>query len=361
MGRKRKSKDNERDQLLSFRGPWADNHNNIWLASILRVVRNIKKHTFPTKLSAAERSQVFSVLKNTLLKCPLLESPIFIDAGETNPLNKEYLSEHFFSSLNIQQAQKNEGFVIDQTGSFLGIINVRNHLQIQLTDSQGELETTWHHLTKIEAELANSFEYAFSPRFGFLTADPTHCGTGLIGTIYLHLPALIHTGVFQETVESALEEGVVAQSMQGSLDEIVGDLVVLQNSYTLGLTEETILSILRTSATTMMTAEKRRREELRTKENADVKDRVSRAYGLLKHSYKLTTIEALKNLSLFKLGLELDWITGIPYNKINELLINCQRAHLMSLHQKSLNQEELPQIRAELIHKTLKETLLKTA
>src|SRR5262249_54023406 len=93
--------------------------------------------------------------------------------------------------------------------------------------------------------------------------------------------------------------------------------------------------------------------------SAEIKDRVSRAYGILIHSYQIEAIEALNAISLLKLGVELGWLTGTNVKELNRLFFNCRRAHL--LHQYSgekIKQEEIPHKRAEFIHKNLKNVQL---
>jgi len=275
------------------------------------------------------------------------------------PLEKEYLFEHFLSSQSFQQAHSGEAFILDSSGTFLTTLNINNHVQFQFIDCRGELETVWNHMVKIETEVGNAINYSFSSKFGFLTADPTACGTGFILKTFLQPSALIHTGLFEETLKKIKKDGITLTGLQGNPEEIIGDIYTVINDYTLGLTEENIISTIRYFTTRLLVEENAVRSHLRKEENPEVKDKVSRAYGVLIHSYQIETIEALNAISLLKLGADLGWLSGITPLELNRLFFDCRRAHLLSKFEEEIIKEEIPQKRAEFIHKTLKKAKLK--
>ena len=104
-----------------------------------------------------------------------------------SPLEKELFAEHFLTPYNLHQHHSGEAFIVDSRGTFLASMNLENHIHLELIDTRGELESSWSHLVKIEMALGRQFNYCFSPRFGFLTADPTHSGTGFI-FLYFYNP-----------------------------------------------------------------------------------------------------------------------------------------------------------------------------
>jgi protein arginine kinase len=134
--------------------------------------------------------------------------------------------------------------------------------------------------------------------------------------------------------------------------------VILQNRFTLGITEESILNALHTTATKIMNLEKEARDQIKNQGNPFIKDKISRAYGLLAHSYQLQTKEALSALSFIKLGIDLQWIEGMSNGKINELLFKCRRAHLIFNDNLKLPQEEISHKRSEFLHGSMKNVKL---
>lgn len=334
--------------------PWNNKVNAIWPASAFILRRNLACFPFPPKMRQDQMYQVLQRLEEALLKCSQLTDPQLLSAEALHPLNKEFLFEHFLCSYSFQNTAEGQAFLIDASSRFLGRVNIEDHLLLQLVDCHGNWDKTWNWISEFETAIAQSLDYAFSSKFGYLTADPGLCGTGLEIYVYLHVPALIHMNQLQEVLLKQKDEEVVAQGMQGTLEELVGDILVLSNHYTLGLTEESLLRSVYSSAMKLMATEKTLRTRIQQENNVEMKDHISRSYGLLTHSYQLQTKEALNALSFLKLGVDLGWVKGITDSKINELFFKCRRAHLAYACQlPNMDIQETPHKRAELLHQEL--------
>jgi protein arginine kinase len=341
--------------------PWQNETNPIWPATTFLIRRNLSKHLFPAKCSEAQAQQTLEIIRNALFGSPELDSPILLKAEELTPLDKEFLFEHFLCSESFQNTLAGQAFAVEKSSSLLAIVGIGDHLQLQLLDGTGDWEKAWNRLYAIEASLGQTLDYAYQPRFGYLTSDFSLCGTGLIVQAYLHVPALIHSGQLQETLIKQKDEEVAAAGMQGGVDEWIGDLLVLTNRFTLGVTEENISHALTSTAMRLVIAERTLRSRLKEQGGDEMKDQISRAYGLLMHSYQLQTKEALGALSLIKLGADLGWISGIAQGKLNEAFFRCRRAHLTYAQQDPhMDAQEIHRRRAAFLHKELQGASLLT-
>lgn len=345
---------NKAHTLICQPKPWVHNDNSIWLASSICLSRNIEKFKFPGKLNTESKRQIMALIDKKPLEIEGLQNPLLLKAEEITPLEKEYLSEHFLTIRSFQTAGTGEGFILDETGEFLGLINIENHLKFLLIDSKGELESIWNRLAKIESSIGKLWSYSFSSKFGFLTADPTQCGTALHTTVYLQLPALIHTETIDEFLEKNADESLNITGIHANPTEIIGDVLMIQNNYTLGWTEENIISSLRSITAKLQTEEIHSRQLIKKNNKASIKDKISRAYAILLHSYQIEAVEALNAISLLKLGVDLGWVAGTHIEELNTLFFMCRRAHLLNQFEEKFGQEEIPHKRAEHIHKTLK-------
>lgn len=351
-------KESDLPVLFTQKKPWDSNDNSIWLASTLTLYRNIDKFKFPLKLDYDRRKQVISLLSKEFLNCSLLDNPSIMHSEQITPLQKEFLVEHFLSSQSFHQAHSGEAFIFEESGEFLAALNMQDHLQLQLIDSHGELESAWNRLIQIETKIGKAVNYSFSSKYGFLTANPNLCGTGLVISVFLQIPALIHTEAIDGVLEKIADDSLSVSGIQGNPSEIIGDLLVVQNNYTLGMTEENIISSLRSFTTKLLVEENSVRARICNESSGDIKDRVSRAFAILIHSYQIETVEALNAISLLKLGVELGWITGITLTAINRLFLSCRRAHLLLQYGDQIKQEEISHKRAEFIHQMLKSVKL---
>lgn len=339
--------------LLSQSSLWKENGNQVWLASTLSIFRNIDKFNFPNKLQGSQQKVIVNLLESALLKEGVLKNPLITPAEELDPMGKEYLTEHFLSTTGFYHAHAGEAFAVEKSGNFLATINIGDHLHLTLIDTHGEVEKMWNRLIKIETAIGKAVNFSFSPRFGFLTSDPAECGSAIEIAAYLQLPALIHSEAIDEILSKNSDNSVAITGMHGSPTEVVGDLLLVKNNYTLGTTEEKTLATIENIATKLSVEENSKRQEIKQKGNGEIKDRVSRAYGILLHSYQIEAIEALNAISLVKLGRSLGWVNGISYSELNSLFFNCRRAHLLYRYNGEVAQEELAHKRAEYIHETL--------
>jgi len=343
---------------LNQNKPWIDNDNAIWIASTIHLSRNIEKYKFPGKLEADRQKQIVSVLGKELMAAPHLSKPRLFHSDQITPAQKQFLMEHFLSTQGFQQAHSGEAFVLSEAGDFLAVFNVNDHLSLCIIDSRGELEQTWNRLVEIETTIGKAVNYAYSPRFGFMTADPAISGTGLVVSIYLQISGLIHLDRIDEVLDKLNDESIYVSGMQGNPTEVIGDILVVQNNYTQGVTEENIFSGLRSFASKLLMEENSARKEIKQQENNEIKDRVSRAFGILIHSYHIEAVEALNAISLLKLGQSLGWISGISCKDLNQLFFNCRRAHLLAQFKETIPQEQILHKRSEYIHSALKEVKL---
>lgn len=352
------AKNSHADPIFSQRKPWDDNENTVWLASTVSLFRNIEKYRFPTKLEPERQKQILTLLAKEFLDNPHVSKPQLVHAESMTALQKEFLVEHFLSQKSYHQAHSGEAFILENTGEFLATLNIQDHIHLNLIDSSGEIESMWTKLVAIETHIGKSIAYAYSPKYGFLTSDFTQCGTALNVSVFLQVPALIHMDKIDDVLDKLADDSIMITGIQGNPTEIIGDVLMAQNNYTLGVTEENIIGVLRSFTTKLVVEENSCKNKILQDNNPEMKDKVSRAYGILIHSYQIEAIEALNALSLVKLGLELGWVKGINLKEINQLFLNCRRAHLLHQFKETLKQEEIPHKRAEFIHQHLKNAQL---
>jgi protein arginine kinase len=344
-------------QKFSDEKLWDQDKESICLASTLKLSRNIESYAFPSKLNEEKRVQVLDILKTTVLDVEDLKKSSFVYANDLEPLEKEFLFEHFFCMEAFQQAHKGEGFVLDPQGKFLGILNVRDHLQLHFIDYQGKLEKSWNKLSEIEESLSKRLKFSFHRKFGYLTSDINHSGTGLSCVVFAHVPALNQSGELKKFLSLNSSEFVCVRSLLGETEGFVGDCLVVSNPFKTAISEEDLIGEIRRFVTKLEVAEKIARRSLKERPSVSVLDSVSRAFGFLNYCCSLGTLEAIEAISLLKLASNLGWISGVTESELAQWMLNCKKGHLLV---KQENQESLSDItRAEWIKKKLLPCTLK--
>ncbi len=351
--------DKQVSSFLPHCRPWAHNQSSIWLMSTLALQRNLEKFKFPAHLNAGERLQIVSLLRAEFAHIPLLESAVFLRAEEIPVLDKELLFEYFMPAQSFVGTHTGESFIVDRKGRFLATINVGNHLELTVLEPKEELEQTLQEMVGIESSLGRSLQYAYSAYFGFLTSDPTRCGTAFMLRAFLQLPALIYLKKLEAVLSHLKQENLTITGLNGTSRDFAGDMVIVSNHFTLGVTEEMSLSFVRHATMRLIAEEKALRSRAKAEGSPELMDRVSRAYGVIMHSYKIEAAEAMGVISLLKLAVDLEWLTGVEISKLNELFFHCRRGHFTAQMEKGIPSEQLPHHRSLFLHQALAKAVLK--
>ncbi len=332
--------------IFTSKLPWSDATHNIWPATLFMLRRNLTSHRFPAKLTPKQANEVLEDMKKSFSSFQILSSE------SLTPHNKELIFEHFFLTEGFEKQDEGRAFIVDHSGQFLGLVNLEDHLHLHTFSFEQDFIKTWKSLSHLEKKLSKELGFSYSPRFGYLTSDPDFCGTGLLVQAYLHLPALLHLEKFAEILES-LPEDLTVKGL-GENSEYLADFVIIENKYTLGVTEESILKSVQESAAKFALAEDLQRKKLDPEELLLLKDKIARSYGLLSNACSLQAGEALSALSLIHLGKELNWIKNASSFHFFDLFFSSRRAHLAE-HTKDIGitNKHLSSVRAHHLRKEI--------
>jgi protein arginine kinase len=230
------------------------------------------------------------------------------------------------------------------------MVNEEDHLRIQGIRSGLALSAAWRDVDAVDDKLESGLDYAFSPRFGYLTACPTNVGTGLRMSVMLHLPGLRLTGEIEKVKRAADGMNLAVRGFYGEGSDAVGDLFQLSNQTTLGRTEATILQDLEGQIIPRVVEyERESRRDLLNKRRTVLEDNVWRAWGMLTNARLLTTEESMQALSLVRLGSLLGLLPQADQKLVNQLMLLVQPAHLQRVLGKELDQEQRRFARAMLV------------
>ena len=103
------------------------------------------------------------------------------------------------------------------------------------------LRRSWEEINSIDDRLEEKIDFAFHPRYGYLTACPTNVGTGIRVSVMLHLPALKLTNEIERVFRAAKDMRLAVRGLFGEGTEATGDFFQISNQVTLGRTEQEIL------------------------------------------------------------------------------------------------------------------------
>lgn len=320
-------------------GPESD----VVVSTRIRFARNISGHKFNSIATNEDKEKVLDIFKNNNV-VPELK---FIRLSDLDELMQNSLVEkHVISRdiLNVESA----GILLNADEDVCVMINEEDHVRIQAMNPGLELEKTLKTAEDIDNKIAEKVEYAYSDLYGYLTTCPTNVGTGLRASVMLHLPALRITGRIGRVLDVVNKVNLDVRGVYGEGTEAIGDMYQVSNKVSLGVTNQEIISSVKSIVNKIIEQERNAREYLMTR-GIDFEDRVCRDYGILTSARKLSYDECAKLVSMVKLGVDLGIIKEIDPRKVNEISIATKPATLQKCCKEILGPKERDEKRADII------------
>jgi protein arginine kinase len=233
------------------------------------------------------------------------------------------------------------------------MINEEDHIRMQVMQSGFNLFEAWSIINELDNCLARDLPFAYNDDFGYLTACPTNTGAGMRGSVMLHLPALVMVRSIDRVLAAIAKLSFATRGLFGEGTQASGNLFQISNQVSLGHSEDEIIANINGIIRQIIDQENQAREAMLSKNRPVLEDRINRSLGILKSARIISSQETIELLSMVRLGVDLGVIKDIDRQRINELFITTQPAHLQKTENKRLSTEERDLKRAELIRTKL--------
>ena len=344
------------DSIGNSSGTWlaADGPEpGIVFSSRVRLARNLMNMLFAPKATPGEQKTLADFVRNGVQKCPSLAHLTFIDFSKLNKREKRFLMEGYCISREMAASDGKKALLLSPDRQLSLMINEEDHIRVQSLVSGFQLPDAWQKANAVDDELAQNMDFAFSDKWGFLTACPTNVGTGLRASVMAHLPALIMTRKIASAVHTVSKLGCTVRGIHGEGTDIMGDFFQISNQATLGQDEESLVGNVQRIAGELIAQEKLARNTLLEQNRIQIEDRVGRALGILSRARMLGLEETMSLLSAVRLGVCLGLAPHYPISLINELMIQVQPAHLELGSGRDLDPVALDGLRADIVQAAL--------
>jgi len=341
---------NHSSEWLKGTGPNSD----IVVSSRLRLARNLDKFPFPHWASKKQGEEVFTAIEAAVGKVDYLKNITTFKLAELDSVDKQFLVERHLMSLEHAQKTNHKALIIDEEEVLSLMINEEDHIRCQVMQSGFNLFEAWNIINKIDDSLAKDLSFAFSREWGYLTACPTNTGTGMRGSVMLHLPALVMTHQIDRILAAISKLSFTTRGLYGEGTQASGNFFQISNQVSLGHSEEEIIENINGLIRQIIEQENQARELMVSRNRPMLEDRINRSFGILKSAHIITSQETIELLSMVRLGCDLNMLKGIGCPNINELFIITQPAHLQKMEGKRLSSQERDVKRADIIRDRLK-------
>ncbi len=362
------------NEWFSGSGPLAD----IVISSRIRLARNLAGYKFLNRCKTDEKAEILKKLRDVLMSLKLGDKIFYISVDKAPVLNRHFLVERHLISRHHAFGKGPRGAVIAQREFFTAMINEEDHLRIQVLRGGLQLSKCAEQINHIDDMIERKVSYAFSPRYGYLTACPTNLGTAIRVSVMLHLPALKITGKIEKFFNAARDMDLAVRGLFGEGTEAAGDFYQISNQITLGISEADIITQFENAVIPeIVEYENAARNQLLSKQIDVLDDKISRAMALLRNAHLISSQEALFLLSHLRLGLNMrdqmgastpaidtlctlsrqdidaDKPSGLSIETINRLFMLTLPAHLQLNYGKPLDATHRDVLRAQIIRSAL--------
>jgi len=344
------------DDLINHTGGWLKGvgpNADIVISSRIRLARNVSGAPFPHWAKKPEAERILTLAKAAFEKTPLLKDSLYLRLDDMDAIDKQFLVERHLMSNEHAVRSSQKALAINSDETIAVMVNEEDHLRIQVMTSGFDLDRTWQRVNEIDDSFAANLPYAFKAEWGFLTACPTNTGTGMRGSVMLHLPGLVMIRQINRVLEAIAKLSFTTRGLYGEGTQASGNFFQISNQVSLGQREEEILDNIKGVIAQITEHEEKARQALISDHREMLEDRIWRSYGTLKNAHIITSNETVELLSMLRLGHDVGIIKGLNSGLVNELFILTQPAHLQKMEKKKLTANERDVKRAEIIRQRL--------
>lgn len=332
------------------RGAWPD----MIFSTRVRFARNLEGFPFPNRAEPRQLAEIRRLALAAAKETGLFSRGHFLKMEALTQAEKRFLVERHHVSHALASAVLPAGAAVSNDEDLSAMINEEDHLRLQCLSAGFSIDETFAAALKLDECLGRALPFAYSSRFGFLTACPTNTGTGMRVSCLAHLPALSRLGRMPQVLENLSHLGVTARGIYGEGTMVLGDFYQISNATCLGRTEgefrENIDRVIRNLIRQEIAA---REALLKGPLRLKTEDAVYRALGLLRHARTLSYEEFMQNVSLARMGAAMGWNMGLDFSTFNQVTLLMQPGHIQAAAGRELGPAERDAFRADLLRKKL--------
>ncbi|MEN9777423.1 MAG: Protein-arginine kinase, partial [Verrucomicrobiota bacterium] len=265
-------------------------HDKIVLSSRVRLARNLRTVPFPSHSKKAERIKAFETLMPAVKSLTLLGEEIFAESMDKLPaLDKQVLVERHLISREHAAKNAGSGIVLNREENVCVMVNEEDHLRMQALRPGLQLRQAWMAIDAVDTALQEKVEFAYTERYGFLTACPTNLGTGIRVSAMLHLPGLVLAEQINQIIQAVNKLGLAVRGLYGEGTEALGNVFQVSNQMTLGEPENDIVERINKVLLQIIEHEENARLSQMEKKPAVLLNHIGRAYGVLGNSWSISS------------------------------------------------------------------------
>lgn len=325
--------------------------SDVVISTRVRLARNLEGFPFENECNNEDKNNILNKVEEIV---PSLGYGLnLLKLKNIDPISKMSLvEEHIISPEFEKKDDKSTGILLNKEENICIMINEEDHLRIQTFSEGSAIESLTNLAIELDEKIEKKLPYAFSKKYGYLTACPTNVGTGMRISVMVHLPALSETGNLNKLFRIINNFGMSIRGVYGEGSQSMGDMYQISNNQTLGINEQEIAKNMQAITDKVIEQERIARKYL-GKNKLRFEDKLYRSFGILKNARLLSSTECINLLSDVKLGTDMGIIRELDDAKVKKLFLYTKPANLQKYYGNEMTESERDSKRTELIRQII--------
>lgn len=324
---------------------------NVVISTRVRSAYNLGDYPLPIEMTIEQRERVEQAVRDAVVRGDsfIFNNPWFISFDDINQNEAVFLMERRLVSSEFTLTPSGRGLLLTQGETVLVMISEEDYLRTQAMCEGLDLEGVYEMVDRVDTLLGESLHFAFDKGLGYPTQCPTNLGIGMRASLTLHPSVLQESGAMRRVVPSLLRLGLVICGTYGEGSEPVRTIYQLSNQVALGLSEQSVIVNLKSTAGQLIVQER----VVRTKlvKTVEAQDQVFRSTGILKNTRILSSDEFMRPISYVRTGVAAGFPTRILYDTVNSLIVQVQPITMMPARRTTIAERDV--LRASIISQRL--------
>jgi len=331
---------------------------DVVVSSRVRLARNVEQMAFPLQMNAETADELAAAASECFRA--LNDSGPILDPRSFDGADADFVVERNLATRDLITAERPTVLFCKADGLSGVMVNEEDHFRIQGYAAGMDVGTAFERADALEKHLSQSFQFATSTQFGFLTSCPTNTGSGMRASLMLHLPALARAKApMQRALHAARSASLAVRGVHGEGSRALGHFFQISNQRTLGESTQDQLQAVSAFGEGICRHERNTREVFRQQETGGqaLREDLLKALETVRDGESLTTARALEALSTLRLGALIDATDALGFacspERLLSLCFKLQPGHLQAHLGASMNAEERDLARARLVRREL--------
>lgn len=196
---------------------------DVCLSSRVRFMRNVAGFRFPHHATAIELREVVGRVAEAA-NASRTDWNVYrgLAPGERDALVAERLI-----SPDFETGVEGRAVLLDPDKRLSIMVNEEDHLRFQALTPGWSIRSAEQAVSEVVAEFGSRLDYAWSPRFGYLSSSPFNCGEGVRMSAMFHLIALAQSKRLPTVLKALAVQKVVARGLFGEASRAIGAMLQL--------------------------------------------------------------------------------------------------------------------------------------